>query len=203
MFQAYPGADYYLPNDEEEFKKAMMGIKQGDQDAIKNYKQDINHKILWYGNEFCPEQSLLSAASQYGRIDIVNKLINMGAKIDDQDEYGSTPLHYACFKKNIDIIEALLDAGADINKKAAKPFVRLAGIGTSAYTGTYETPLHNACAKGNLDVVKYLVSHGAVLDSVDHNGKKPIDRCVESIWHEQTSEDKNIIDYLNSLTSVG
>ena len=79
MFQAYPGADYYLPNDEEEFKKAMMGIKQGDQDAIKNYKQDINHKILWYGNEFCPEQSLLSAASQYGRIDIVNKLINMAA----------------------------------------------------------------------------------------------------------------------------
>ena len=203
MFKAYPGADYYLPQDEEEFKKAMMGIKLGDHDAIKNYKQDINHKILWYGNEFCPEQSLLSAASQYGRIDIVNKLINMGAKVDDQDEYGSTPLHYACFKKNIDVIKALLDAGADINKKAMKPFVRLAGIGTDKYTGTHETPLHNACAKGNLEVVKYLVSRGAILDAVDKYGKTPINRCMEGEWHIQTLEDKEIVKYLNSLTFVG
>ena len=199
MFQAYPGADYYLPQDEEEFKKAMMGIKLGDHDAIKNYKQDINHKILWYGNEFSPEQSLLSAASQYGRIDIVNKLINMGAKVDDQDEYGSTPLHYACFKKNIDVIKALLDAGADINKKAMKPFVRLAGISTNKYTGTHEIPLHNACAKGNLEVVKYLVSLGATLDAVDKSGKTPIQKCEQGKWNDQTPEEMELENYLSSL----
>jgi hypothetical protein len=48
-------------------------------------------------------------------------------KIDAQDKYGSTALHYALKKGDHDIIKDLLDAGADVNlrNQAGKSFVDL------------------------------------------------------------------------------
>ena len=74
--QPYPGADYYLPNNVEKFKQAMLDIKAGRFDTIQKYKRDINEKIEWYGGKFCPEQSLLSIACQNGHNNIVKWLIN-------------------------------------------------------------------------------------------------------------------------------
>lgn len=196
---SYKGADYILPKDEDKFKKAMIATQEGNIVNLKKYKADVNEKIEWYGGKFCPEQSLLSIASQYGHDNIVNYLISKGAKIEDQDEYGSTPLHYAARSGHLDVVKILINAGADVNKKAMKKFVRLYGIDTQKITGTKETPLHNACSLGHLEVVKYLLSCGARLDLVDHYGRLPINNCEQGEYRDQTPKEKAVEDYLKSL----
>lgn len=201
MYKQYEGADYFLPKDENKFKKAMLDTKDGNLKELKKYKDNVNNKIEWYGGKFCPEQSLLSVASQNNHIGIVKYLIDKKAKIEDQDEYGSTPLHYAALKGNLDIVKLLLENGANVNMKASKKFVRIYGIETQKITGTHETPLHNACRLGHLDVVKYLISKGASLDAVDYYGRTPLNMCEKVEDYEQTSGEKEIEDYIKNYTS--
>ena len=199
MVKQYEGGDYHLPKDETEFKKAMLDTKEGKLGNIKKYKDDVNKKIEWYGGKFCPEQSLLSIACQNGHAKIVNYLISKNAKIDDQDEYGSTPLHYATRSGHLNVVKILVAAGAKVNKKALKQFVRIYGVDTKRTTGTEETPLHNACSLGHLDVVKYLISCGGDLNATDDDGRLPIHKCQQGEWVKQTAGEKKVEDYLNNL----
>lgn len=68
----------------------------------------------------------------------------------------STPMHFASDRGFVDIVQCLLEAGADVN----------ASEGAS---GT--TPLHWAAAGGRIEVVKLLVSHKADIEATDawHN----------------------------------
>ena len=177
----------------------MLAVKDGDFKELKRYKGNINDNILWYGGNFAPEQSLLSIASQNGHIDIVNYLIKQGATIDDQDDYGSTPLHYAARRGHLNVVQTLHNNGADINKKAMKQAVRLYGPNTKKITGTHETPLHYACHLGHLDVVQYLVSQNAKLDPIDYFDKTPKQKCEQGKWVPQTDGQKEVEAYLNQL----
>ena len=178
----YLGADYNIPYDINEFKKIMIAVRDGKIKELKKYKGDINDKIEWYGGKFCPEQSLLSIACQNGHKNIVDYLINKGAKIDDQDEYGSTPLHYCSIRGHLNIVKKLVEEGTNPNKKAVKKFVRIYGLNTLKTSGTKETPLHNACHLGHLDVVKYLISQGASLNIIDYFEETPKQKCEQGKW---------------------
>ncbi|MCM2676196.1 ankyrin repeat domain-containing protein [Alkalicoccobacillus plakortidis] len=48
-------------------------------------------------------------------LDEVNRLIESGVNLNDQDGYGETALHYAVFYGNTEIVGILLEAGADPN----------------------------------------------------------------------------------------
>jgi uncharacterized protein len=57
----------------------------------------------------------LILASQQGRSDVINFLIEQNAALDVVDEYGNNALWAACYAENSGCIEALIDAGVDIN----------------------------------------------------------------------------------------
>jgi ankyrin repeat protein len=199
----YEGADYYVPHNIDDFVKAMIACQINDIEIVKSYKGDINDKVLWHSTKeyaYVPEQSLLSTACRYGNTEIVEYLLNIKARVDDQDEYGSTPLHYASTHGHLDVIKLLVMYGADVNKKACKQFVRLYKPGTDKQTGTFETPMHNACRLGHLHIVEYLLSVGGEesLNMKDHYGRIPKYYCEEGEWVDQTSNQKAIENFLNN-----
>lgn len=70
-----------------------------------------------------------------------------GYDINDQDNAGNTALHEAALQGHIEIVELLIENGADVNIKSIEMFG--------------DTPLIDASANGHLDVVKYLLKNGA------------------------------------------
>ena len=71
---------------------------------------------------------------------------------------GNTPLHTAVWYDRIDVIEALLDAGADIDAKNK--------YGIAA--------LHEAAGFGKSETVQALVDFGASIDILDNEGRTPL-----------------------------
>lgn len=84
-----------------------------------------------------------------GRGDFENvlKYLEYNIDIDCQDCYGSTALIEAIIHDNIDMINFLLDKGADINREGEDDY----------------TPLDEACAYRNKKIIKLLIKRGSVL----------------------------------------
>lgn len=81
-------------------------------------------------------------------------LIAAGANVNVQDDMGWTPLHCgwtplhaACAAGNLDVIDELIAAGADIDAQTTD--------------GEQNTPLHLASQRGNVKVVTKLLENGA------------------------------------------
>ena len=94
-------------------------------------------------------------AAHGGDTEIVCTLLCMpDVEVDQGDNNGRTALHHAAYKKQADVVQLLIDAGADIEAK-----------------DTYRwPPLHKATEGGRLDIVKMLVSAGADVRAPDDNG---------------------------------
>lgn len=58
----------------------------------------------------------MSIAASEGYLDIVKLLISLGADIDVMDKFSQTPLHGALENGDIRVVNALIEAGASINK---------------------------------------------------------------------------------------
>ena len=97
-------------------------------------------------------------------IDLVNALIAMGADLSWEGEYGGTPLYSAVSNSKKEIVQTLLEAGADPNQKAQ---------------GKYP-PLISACDKyrPNLEIIKLLIEYGADPNIQDEDGNTPLHIAV-------------------------
>ena len=58
----------------------------------------------------------------YGYLSIANLLLQAGATVDAVNDYGWTALHYAAYNGKIQVVEALLNAGADKAVKAPRGY---------------------------------------------------------------------------------
>jgi ankyrin repeat protein len=87
----------------------------------------------------------LHLASSGGSLDAVNRLLELGHSIHDQDESGATPLYYASANGHERIVRPLLDGGAEIN----------------AQGGRFGTALQAASIRGHDQIVKLLLKNGA------------------------------------------
>ncbi len=137
-----------------------------------------------------------------GDIDKIKNLINKGANVNDRPDtfpyIERTPLHFAAKTGNLEIIEILLDNGADVNirsfegttpvynavkhghNEAIKLLYRHGANLDLAAEGIGSTPLHSASYVGNLEAVKELVGLGAKVDPVNNAGLTPLFRAVEN-----------------------
>jgi len=88
--------------------------------------------------------------------DYFRKNPNVNANI--RNENGQTPLYWACERKNLDIIRAVIERGADVNSAEQNAF----------------TPLHLATFLGNVDVMKVLLENGARVDVATNTGATPL-----------------------------
>eukprot|EP01039_Chlorochromonas_danica_P002216 gene2216-2420_t len=93
----------------------------------------------------------IHSAAFLGDIDLLQKLVQslpIPDKIDELDESGMTPLHWACVAGQLECVRLLLDHGADID----------------ALNGGLNSPLLLAAAMGKHSVVLFLLNYGADIE---------------------------------------
>lgn len=114
----------------------------------------------------------LHLATGAGMAPIVRVLIGGGAKVDELTGLddpkrvqparkvgaGRTALHLACKARAIDVIETLIELGANIN----------------AIDDLGRTPLHYAALSGAVPAVKTLLNRGAKIGALDHSMNTPL-----------------------------
>ncbi|RAL58897.1 hypothetical protein DID88_009317 [Monilinia fructigena] len=94
------------------------------------------------------------------------EIIQRGDSIEDQDQSRSRPLHCAAYQGHKEMVELLLDAGADI--KATQDAIGADVNPESKFGGT---PLKQRRGKAHADIVRLLLNKGASIDEYDdYNG---------------------------------
>lgn len=105
----------------------------------------------------------LQAAIRAGELDETKRLLESGADVNSRDSFGNTPLLYAAFSGNADIVACLLAHGADVNAPEAGPPI----LGHSVLEG--------AILAGRTEVVKLLIPAGAPVNrTFDDEGRTPL-----------------------------
>ncbi|PIQ24039.1 hypothetical protein COW36_05840 [bacterium (Candidatus Blackallbacteria) CG17_big_fil_post_rev_8_21_14_2_50_48_46] len=98
---------------------------------------------------------ILSWASRWGNLHLMQLLIDKGADPNARDLAGYTPIKWAvAFSDQIEVLEFLVKNGADINLADAEGY----------------TPLMSAAMGGNLEIVKFLIEKGAKLQAQTDEG---------------------------------
>lgn len=121
-----------------------LAVCMGRTEAVKALlKNDSNPEACRDGG-FNPGP--LQDACLRGDIEIAQLLIAAGASVDRPDYEGLQPLHLAARHDYPDLIQMLLEAGADPNMHADR---------------SHRTPIHRAASYGNLRTVRALLAGGA------------------------------------------
>ena len=143
------------------------------------------------------ETSLHNLAEMGGPLDLVKRLIELGANPNIREyDRGDTPLIYATRNIYPEMIRALLEGGADINRpndnertplhvaRTTKIILKLLELDAdpNVKNDYGNTPLHVQvlCPYGNLNNVKALLEGGADPNIKNYGGKTPLLSFVES-----------------------
>ncbi|KAK1752339.1 hypothetical protein QBC47DRAFT_69893 [Echria macrotheca] len=105
-------------------------------------------------------RTALSWAAYDGQEGVVNLLVERGAYVDPADYLGRTPLSLATYKGQgyLDVVDTLLDHGADMNSQD------IYGL----------TPLARAAQGGYERIVRTLLKRGALVDVADSIKRTPL-----------------------------
>ena len=150
------------------------------------------------------EKPELASATFTGNLDEVSRLIRAGADVNVKFDFGAsrdlTPLFTACVfslfatpADKAEIIQLLIDAGANVNEKfngmsilgqainlkhsdttIIKPLVA-GGLDIDAKNSSGKTALHGAAFLGETVWVEPLIEHGADINAKDNYGQTPLD----------------------------
>uniref|UniRef100_A0A6P6XRZ9 Poly [ADP-ribose] polymerase n=1 Tax=Dermatophagoides pteronyssinus TaxID=6956 RepID=A0A6P6XRZ9_DERPT len=178
------GADLMLVN--------IHGLTAEQMAATEQVQKLIaSHRLTSRGN---PEHQLLEAARQ-GELDLVRTILSKYPHLvncRDIDGRQSTPLHFAAGYNRIDVVEYLLEHGANVRAKDKGGLVPLhnacsyghfevaelllkKGANVNATDLWKYTALHEAASKGKIDIVKLLLRHGADVTKKNRDGDTPLD----------------------------
>lgn len=100
-----------------------------------------------------------------GRTNIVDMLLNVGARINATNMGDDTALHLAASHGHLECVNLLLKNKADVN----------------ALNEHGNTPLHYACFWGYQEIAELLLNHGAQANVANVEGDSPIDKCHKSL----------------------
>jgi hypothetical protein len=120
------------------------GLAGSDQKPLPNLAAvtcRADHRIAGFAIERLGKRR--SSSKKQGYQDVVELLLSNRAKVDGEDEYSHTPLHWVAIKGHSDMAGLLLANNAGVN----------------AIAKDGETPLHEAATAGNKDVAELLLAH--------------------------------------------
>ncbi|XP_067372481.1 ankyrin repeat domain-containing protein 50 isoform X2 [Channa argus] len=104
-----------------------------------------------------------TAAGVKGYGEVASLLLEHKADPGHRDNDGMTPLLLAAYEGNDDVVELLLEAGADVDETA--------GPDGSITAAAAVTPLLAAAAMGHMKTVSRLLFWGAAVDAIDCEGR--------------------------------
>ena len=121
------------------------------------------------------EPNDLVQATFAGSDGVVKLLIATGTDVDHQNKKGHSALYFAAGSKNPHLAEMLIAAGANVN------------IQTSDFWETMETPLHKAAAVGRTEIVQMLLAAGANAALTDKFDKTP-EQHAKRMGHKEIAK---------------
>lgn len=133
--------------------------------SLKRLKNLADH--LMYTNTSSPMLHLkVAIRNSSSAFDIFKKILEYtdDNEINSENHDGHTALTLASDTGSIDVIQYLLDKGADVNFTST----------------TGKAPLDCAIRNGHLEIVKLLLQKGAKAHSTDKDGKTPLDIVKET-----------------------
>ena len=103
---------------------------------MKYFYLIISFVFLCSFNTFAAENNneSIKRAIKTNDINAIEGFINQGQNINERDDRGYTPLHYALLKNRLKIAQKLIDAGADINAPSSENGLTPLLIATSRAT---------------------------------------------------------------------
>ena len=159
--------------------------------CLETKKVDVNHYIPWYGdilsnaatandlewarlslehgadpnlNLYEEHKSILAATAELASLEMVTLLVENGAHVK-----GSGAIVMAAEEGKLDVVEYLLDHGADIDE------IGIEHPTDPRYKEDMGSALHRAVNAGHRDVVEYLIKQGANLNLKDEMERTPMD----------------------------
>lgn len=119
-------------------------------------------------------------------------LLKRGMDANSVDRSGQPVLHIAAREGNLDVLQALVQAGADIDKRNAMKETPIMLAALAGHTRLVEfllskeaqinhpgwTPLLYAATTGQNEIIKLLIENHAYIDSSSPNGSTPIMMAV-------------------------
>ena len=118
-----------------------------------------------------------AVAALAGRhFELAQILCRKGSSVNILGHDGNSPLHSAVNHTDFELVQALVDCGADVNRRNEYGFILflLSQIGEIG-----KTSLHLALILGRIDIARILVEHGASVKVKDESGKSPLDYALE------------------------
>ncbi len=144
-------------------------------------------------------------AAKKGDQDAVKALIEQNpALINDRDETGRTPLHWAARGVHFRVVKLLLEKGADVNAKDKNLTAAIHDLATRNHAEGIQlllargadidardygarTALHNAATNDAVEATTLLAVKGASLEIQDNYGRTPLLLCARERGGPQTT----------------
>lgn len=128
-------------------------------DYVSKIKRTTNpSRCFLRGILECSKNPKLRFAASVNNVELVEKMLRLGADPNSSDDHKRSPLHLAACRGYIDVVRVLLKHGANPNIKDT--------LGN--------TPLHLAACTSHIPVVIELLDAGTDVTAHDKHGRSPI-----------------------------
>jgi len=117
--------------------------------SLLNKRDESDHTVLWL-------------AAEAGNTDMVRLCLRYNVTVDCADEVGETPLFAACRAGHFDVVQALVETGANSEHRA-----------NAKWTPGF-TPLLMAACKGHAEITSFLILVGADVTVTDNLGRSAV-----------------------------
>jgi len=156
----------------------ISGAIEGSDAELVRFYLDQEPDILFEQNY--QNETLLHYAARSADAETISELLTRGARADNADEFGWTPMHEACRSRNEAAAAAFILTGIDVNLRTTRKETPLhiaarhnahaiiarlieAGAKTEAANKDGDTPLHVAARKGHTKAIEVLIAAGSNL----------------------------------------
>lgn len=172
------------------------------QQATKSGAVKLVERLISMDNSVDLDKLLFLAAS-FGRINIVELLLQKGADVNISNEDGFTPLHNSVNRSHDYIALLLIAKGANVKAQSKEGLTPLhiaadeasikllieKGADINKRDSIGRTPLHFACMGGRIDLVEFLIANGADIGARDKEDHTPS-------WYAEMASHTEIIELL-------